>query len=54
MVVDVQLGALGVGLKRLFPSPSPGWLLPQYVHYLLQQVLTVLRLLVLEQLRAVD
>jgi hypothetical protein len=51
-VVDVELGPLGVGLK-LLASPTPRWLPPQYVHYLLQQVLAVVRLLVLE-LRAVD
>jgi hypothetical protein len=51
-VVDVHLGPLGVGLK-LLASPAPRWLPPQDVHYLLQQVLTVMRLLVLE-LRAVD
>jgi hypothetical protein len=51
-VVDVHLGPLGVGLK-LLASPAPRRLPPQDVHYLLQQVLTVMRLLVLE-LRAVD
>ena len=51
-VVDVQLGPLGVGLKQ-FACHAPRWLPSQDVHYLLEQVLTVMRLLVLE-LRAVD
>ena len=51
-VVDVQLGPLGVGLKQ-FACHAPRWLSSQDVHYLLEQVLTVMRLLVLE-LRAVD
>jgi hypothetical protein len=52
-VIDVQLGPLGIGLQQL-ASPAPRRLLPQDIHYLLQQVLAVLRLLVLELLRAVD
>jgi len=52
-VIDVQLGPLRVCLQQL-ASPAPRCLLPQDVHYLLQQVLAVLRLLVLELLRAVD
>lgn len=52
-VIDVQLGPLGVvGLQQLAPR-CPLLLLPQDVHYLLQQLLAVLHLLVLE-LRAVD
>jgi hypothetical protein len=48
-VIYVQLGPLGVGLQQL-ASTAPRCLLPQDVHYLLQQVLAVLRLLVLELL----